>query len=366
MEELSIGAFAAKSGLTPKALRLYDRLELLPPARVDPFNGYRYYRTEQLERARLVAWLRRLGMPLNLIREVSPLPLSEVARRVRDYWVIVEAETAARADLATLLVEHLTSGEHSMSHERHLTLTGAALTDPGRERTQQQDTAYCGPRLLAVADGFGPEGRGASLAAVNALRELEPQDALTEELLPRIREALDQAARAVRELPRNGASPSGDDGGPAPAEEVGTTLTALWGTGTRLAVAHLGDSRAYLLRGEELLRLTQDHTLVQAMVEDGRLEPEEVAAHPQRALLTRALTGGEVNPDLWLQEVRSGDRLMVCSDGLHSVVPRERLHRALSADATPEDTVRALVDLANERGGPDNISCVVADVSLEG
>src|SRR4051812_36816254 len=107
MEMLTIGAFARATRLSPKALRLYDELELLRPARVDPDTGYRYYAVEQLERARLVAWLRRLGMPLAGIREVCALEPAAAAREIRAYWARVETETAVRRDLAAFLVHHL-------------------------------------------------------------------------------------------------------------------------------------------------------------------------------------------------------------------------------------------------------------------
>src|SRR5206468_9723543 len=105
---LTIGAFARACRLSPKALRLYDELDLLRPARVDPHTGYRYYAVEQLEQARLVAWLRRLGMPLARIREVCALQPAAAAREIRAYWARVEAETAVRRDLTAFLVDHLT------------------------------------------------------------------------------------------------------------------------------------------------------------------------------------------------------------------------------------------------------------------
>ncbi|HEX8628140.1 MAG TPA: hypothetical protein VF755_08210, partial [Catenuloplanes sp.] len=132
----------------------------------------------------------------------------------------------------------------------------------------------------------------------------------------------------------------------------------------QLALVHIGDTRAYLLRGGELSQLTQDHTWVQTQVDQGRLDREEAAAHPRRALLVRALgTGGhQVEADLALRTALAGDRYLLCSDGLSAVVARAALRSALDAADDPESTVRGLIGLAHAQGAPDNIACVVADV----
>ncbi|WDO08541.1 MerR family transcriptional regulator [Streptomyces murinus] len=340
MELLTIGAFARVSRLSPKALRLYDELALLRPARVDPDTGYRYYAAGQLGRARLVAWLRRLGMPLAEIRAVCALEPGEAAREIGAYWARVEAETAARRDLAAFLVDQLTgtidtSGREPMTM---LELRHSAGTDRGLVRPANQDTLYAGRRLLAVADGFGPAGLAASGAAVAALRYLDeaetlPLDGELGEL--GVLGALEDAVRAA------GAAVADLAGG---TEEDGTTLTALLWTGSRLALAHIGDSRAYLLRGGELYRITQDH----------RVSPQEL-------LLSKALGGGaDPVPDLRLQEPLEGDRYLLCSDGLTETVPDARIRELLVAGAGP----RELVAAALAAGAPDNVTCVVADVAV--
>jgi serine/threonine protein phosphatase PrpC len=349
MELLSIGAFAKASRLSPKALRLYDELGLLRPTRVDPVTGYRSYAPEQLERARLVAWLRRLGMPLARIREVCELDAAAAAREVRAFWVRVEADTAARRDLAAFLVDQLSRKDPTMSRTTEpLEIRYAALSDRGLVRESNQDTAYADSRLLAVADGFG--GDGASEAAVDVLRHLDTDGVPAGDLLNLLEDAVEQANLAVRGVAASGA-------------EVGTTLTAMLWTGSRLALVHIGDSRAYVLRDGELFQITHDHTLVQSMVDEGRISPEEAASHPQRAMLARALAGGDdMAADLRLHDVRPEDRYLLCSDGLSAVVPAEETLRVLSEIADPEQAVRELVALANRSGGPDNVSCVVADV----
>ncbi|MFE6359601.1 MerR family transcriptional regulator [Streptomyces sp. NPDC057806] len=343
MEEmLTIGAFARACRLSPKALRLYDELDLLRPAHVDPETGYRRYAPAQLEHARLVAWLRRIGMPLARIREVCALDRREAAAEIRAYWAGVEAETTVRRDLAAFLIDQLTTTSRedtTMLHLRH-----SAHSDRGLVRPANQDTAYAGTRLLAVADGYGPGGGPASSAAVAALRRLETTDPPAGNVLNLLEEALREAAYGM-------------------TQDAGTTLTALLWTGSRLALVHIGDSRAYLLRDGGLFRITHDHTVVQSLIDEGRLTPEEATAHPQRALLLKALSATATGPaDLRLQDAAAGDRYLLCSDGLSTVVPDARIRDVLTAAPDPDAAVRSLIAAANEAGGPDNVSCVVADV----
>lgn len=351
---LTIGAFAKASRLSPKALRLYDRLGLLTPARVDPVTGYRLYAPDQLEQARLVAWLRRLGMPLARIRHVCTLDAAPAAQEIRAFWAQVEADTAARRDLAAFLIDHLSWKDPAMSPTAEpLGIRYAALSDPGLVRESNRDTAYAGSRLLAVADGYGGRGAPASAAAVDALKRLETDGIPAGDLLNVLEDAIEQATRAV-----HGAATTGSS-----SEDAGTTLTAMLWTGSQLALVHIGDSRAYLLRDGELFQITHDHTLVQSMIDEGRLSPEEAASHPRRSLLIRALgQGADATADMRLHDARRADRYLLCSDGLSTVVPSAEIHRVLSATGEPEQAVRALVALANGSGGPDNVSCVVADV----
>ncbi|MFD8940530.1 PP2C family protein-serine/threonine phosphatase [Streptomyces californicus] len=245
-----------------------------------------------------------------------------------------------------------------------LVIRCAALTDTGAVRTENQDAAFAGPRLLAVADGFGERGAEASAAAIEALkpsaRGVGESGLSAADLLNTLEDTADSVSRAVREAVAPGAAPDGS----------GTTLTAMLWTGSRLGLVHIGDSRAYLLRGGGLYRITHDHSLVQAMIDDGSLSPEEAASHPERALLLKALVGAgrsaptavAARPDIRLREVRAGDRYLLCSDGLSAVVDEAGLREAVIAAETPEDAVRRLVGLAHEAGGPDNVACVVADV----
>ncbi|MET8121652.1 MerR family transcriptional regulator [Micromonospora sp. NPDC005291] len=349
---LTIGAFAQAAGLTPKALRLYDQVGLVLPAAVDPESGYRLYDPDQLPLARLVAQLRRIGMPLAKIRTVCGLEPAAAAEAITAYWQQVTADTAARARLATFLVEHLSEGGITMSHVNPtLAVRYATGCETGAVRDSNEDAVYASERLFAVADGMrGAGGAAASAAAIDALRPLELADVPAVDLLTMLAGAVTDADRTVRGL-------ATDDHQPA------TTLTALLRSGSQLALVHIGDTRAYLLRGGELSLLTQDHTWVQAQVDQGKLDRDQAATHPQRALLVRALGGGQqVEADLALRTALPGDRYLLCSDGLSAVVDRDALRVALSAPTDPAETVRSLIDLAQGEGAPDNVACVIADV----
>ncbi|GIH93820.1 Stp1/IreP family PP2C-type Ser/Thr phosphatase [Planobispora siamensis] len=235
-----------------------------------------------------------------------------------------------------------------------IALRYAARSDVGLLREGNEDSAYASGRLLAVADGMGGHAHGevASSVAIAAMSSLD-EDAFGGDLLSAIEAAVRDANRRLHEMV--GRDPS--------LKGMGTTLTAMLWSGTRVALVHVGDSRAYLLRSGELYQITHDHTLVQSLVDDGRITQEEAATHPQRSILLRALDGsGEVDPDLSLREAQLGDRYLLCSDGLSGVVSAETLHHTLSTIDDPETVVRTLVDLANRGGGPDNITCVIADV----
>jgi PPM family protein phosphatase len=347
---LTIGEFARASRLSPKALRLYDELGLLAPARVDAWTGYRFYRPEQLERARLVAWLRRLGMPLARIGAVCDLPPAAAAAEVAAFWREAEADLASRRDLAAFLISHLSGEEDAMTDEPGtLGIRYAARSDVGRCRQENQDSAYAGSRLLAVADGMGPRGGEASAAVIEALKPLAAPPA--GDLLNALEEAVRQASAAVGGIAR----------GPG-AADTGSTITALLWSGSQLALVHIGDTRAYLLRGGELFQITHDHTLVQSLVDSGQLAPEEAMSHPQRSLLLQAVTGAAVQPDTSLHDAQVGDRYLLCSDGLTTVLSADGIQAELARGDGPEQTVERLISLANDGGGPDNIACVVADV----
>ncbi len=233
-----------------------------------------------------------------------------------------------------------------------LGLRYAARSDVGLRRDGNEDSLYAGPRLLAVADGMGGHAAGevASAVAIAALAPLD-QDSPGADPLDALRRAVDDAKAHLRDMVA----------GDAALEGMGTTLTALLWAGTRLGLVHVGDSRAYLLRDGGLSQITHDHTLVQALIDEGRLTAEEARYHPQRSVMLRTLDGREVELDLSVREVRAGDRYLLCTDGLSGVVSEATLRDSLLL-ADPQEVVDRLVELALRGGGPDNITCVVADV----
>jgi len=235
-----------------------------------------------------------------------------------------------------------------------LALRYAIRSDVGLLREGNEDAAYAGPRLLAVADGMGGHAAGevASAAAIDAIARLD-DDVPGSDLLDALAGAVTEANHTLHDMVA--ADPA--------FEGMGTTLTAMLWSGHRVALVHIGDSRAYLLRDGEFHQITHDHTLVQTLVDEGRISPDDVATHPQRSMLLRALDGrADVEPDLSLREARLGDRYLLCSDGLSSVVSEETLYKTLAQVASLDEVVLQLIELAIRGGGPDNITCIVADV----
>jgi len=316
---------------------------------------------------------------------------------------LTEADFAERQRLAQFLITYLSEGANAMPEPvQHapvpppapgtpgvrLAIRYAAASDIGLVRKQNQDAGYAGPRLVAVADGFGPAGDLASSAAIDALRGLEsapPEptralgqaagsgasgDAVPADLLNLLSDAVSAAGASVRSITETQPDLAGS----------GATLTAMLLSGSRLALVHIGDTRAYLFRDGGLFQITHDHSVTQSMIDSGRLTPEEAASHPQRSMLLRAVGASSAEmaksglpeeqarmaatPDLSLLEARAGDRYLLTSDGLTNVVPDSAIRQALSDQgASPAGVVRRLIALANEAGGPDNIALALADIT---
>jgi len=242
------------------------------------------------------------------------------------------------------------TGEVRMS----LSLRFAAGSHDGMIRDHNEDSGYAGPRLLAVADGMGGQAAGevASSEVISTIVQLD-EDIPGTDILTSLGSAVQRANEQLRVMVEEDSQ----------LEGMGTTLTALLWTGARLGLVHVGDSRAYLLRDGQLTQITQDHTWVQKLVDEGRITEEEATTHPQRSLLMRALGSGDhVEPDLSIREVRAGDRYLICSDGLPTVVSPQTIEEALAGYLGPQETVHDLIQLALRGGGPDNITCIVADV----
>jgi PPM family protein phosphatase len=235
-----------------------------------------------------------------------------------------------------------------------LALRYAVRSDVGLLREGNEDSAYASPRLLAVADGMGGHAAGEVASAV-AIASVAALDGSVRggDLLGALKEAVHSASDTLHQMAS--ADPA--------VEGMGTTLTTMLWAGQGYALCHIGDSRGYMLRDGELYQITHDHSLVQSLVDEGRLSQEEAATHPQRSLILRALDGrGEAEPDLSMRKAVLGDRYLLCSDGLSDVVSAETLHHTLSTIEDLDEVTVQLIELAIRGGGPDNITVVVADV----
>jgi serine/threonine protein phosphatase PrpC len=226
-------------------------------------------------------------------------------------------------------------------------------TDTGRQRRDNEDSVYVRVPLYVVADGMGgaQAGEVASALAVEEFRRGLPDAAeehatVEQRLAARVRDA----NRRIYETAQVESEHSG----------MGTTLTAVYLHGPELAVAHVGDSRAYVLRDGELIRLTHDHSLVEELMRRGKLTPEQAAEHPQRSIITRALgIEPEVEVDTWTYPARAGDVVLLCSDGLTSMIEESEVADVLRSEPDLERAGERLIHAANEAGGRDNITVVL-------
>ena len=234
----------------------------------------------------------------------------------------------------------------------NLKLNYVAASDRGLVRGNNEDSAYAGPHLLLLADGMGGHAAGevASQLMVEHMEHLD-RHAGNADILALLGAAADDANASINASIR--ANPE--------QEGMGTTLTALMFNGTQFGLIHVGDSRGYRLRGGQLAQITVDDTFVQSLVEQGKLNPEDVSSHPQKSLILKAYTGRPIEPHLELLDAVPGDRYLLCSDGLSDPVTHETIEGAL-AEGTPAEAAQRLIELALRSGGPDNITVVVADV----
>jgi serine/threonine protein phosphatase PrpC len=229
----------------------------------------------------------------------------------------------------------------------------AALSDTGRKRRRNEDAYLIEPPLFAVADGMGGAQAGeiASRLAAAVVREGEPQQGQPEE---RVVALIQEANRRVYEQAGESSSMHG----------MGTTITLALALEGVVVIGHVGDSRAYRLRGGDLEQLTEDHSLVAELVRSGRLSPEEAETHPQRSVITRALgTDPDVDVDVFRVEARAGDLFLLCSDGLTTMLDDDSIRDTLGHRRDDlEAAARELVDKANRRGGEDNVTVVLFEV----
>jgi serine/threonine protein phosphatase PrpC len=233
-----------------------------------------------------------------------------------------------------------------------LILRYAVRSDLGLVRSNNEDSVYAGPRLLAIADGMGGHAAGevASKIVIGTLEPLD-DDRAPRDLIAALRDSVIDANQRIAEAVERDTALDG----------MGTTLTALRFVGSHVGLVHVGDSRAYLLRNDLLSQITHDDTYVQYLVDSGKLTPDEAKDHPRKSVILRALRGAEVEPDVSIREARAGDRYLLCSDGLSDVVSTDTIAETLHIP-DPQECADRLVELAQRSGGPDNVTVIVADV----
>lgn len=231
----------------------------------------------------------------------------------------------------------------------------AARSDVGMVRSNNEDSGYAGPHLLAMADGMGGHAGGdvASSTVIGALVDLDGESLggrdASQALLDRIHAANREIGDQVRSEPK--------------LEGMGTTLIAMLRSRDTVVLAHIGDSRAFMVRDGQVTQVTKDHSFVQSLVDEGRITADEAKTHPQRSLVTRVLTGADDDePDLVVRQGRAGDRYLICSDGLSDYVARETIDEVLTGTSDPAECAERLVALALRAGAPDNVTVVIGDL----
>ena len=229
----------------------------------------------------------------------------------------------------------------------------------GLVRQGNEDSAFTSAQLIAVADGMGGHAAGedASRIAVQVLQKLAPtlasdeiDEDSVEDLLMHSLHSIDEEIAAVtdEEIEKRG---------------MGTTLTALLIRGNKIALLHVGDSRCYRLRGNTLEQLSNDHTVIQELLDQGAISEAEAAGHPQRSMLTQALRGdGDVTPVLQMYELKKGDRYLLCSDGLSGFLTDKEIKIGLKK-SDKDEAVKFLNDATYVNGAPDNVTILIADIS---
>ncbi|HWI34527.1 MAG TPA: protein phosphatase 2C domain-containing protein [Lapillicoccus sp.] len=237
-----------------------------------------------------------------------------------------------------------------------IALRYAARTDLGLgPKSRNEDSGYAGPHLLVLADGMGGHAAGdvASSLIVGQLAPLDGESIGAEQALPALEKSVREANSSLRRAMDDDPKLRG----------MGSTTIAMLRSGNKLAMAHIGDSRAYLLRDGALSQLTRDHSFVQQLVDEQRITAEEAEDHPQRSLVTRVMTGQDDDePDLSMRELKAGDRYLLCSDGLSDFVRRDIIEEILTESPTPAAAADRLIEVALKASARDNVTVVVADV----
>jgi PPM family protein phosphatase len=380
-ELLSIGEFSARSSLSPRMLRSYAAVGMLVPAAVDRFTGYRYYSPDQLAEAGLILLLRQADVPVS---EIARFLKDRDLGRLRRWELELDLEVTGRRSALAEVRERLGSGwpmrvdavrketgmgsgqePESWGTESAGTgwegLAWGSATAQGATRSGNQDALLVSAPLFAVADGLGGTP-GSQLASQIALEELRASFARSTGAgqTPGV-EALVEAARdaslAVWQRMESDKS----------LEGIGTTLTAVAvleiGPQPRLAVVNVGDSRAYLFADGELKQVTHDDSVVQGLIDAGKVAPQEWRDHPSRSLLTRALgTAAVVEPDIRLPRVPAAARVLICTDGMTTTLEEASMSTVLASEESPIRAATELIRLVEGSGGADDATVVVVDL----
>lgn len=237
-----------------------------------------------------------------------------------------------------------------------IALRFAARSDLGLgPKSRNEDSGYAGPNLLVLADGMGGHAAGdvASSMIVGELAPLDEQDVGADQAIALLERSLRSANAKLTKAMRENSDLTG----------MGSTTIVMLRTGNKIAMAHIGDSRAFMLRGDTFSQITKDHSFVQQLVDEGRISQEEAGTHPQRSVVTRVMTGQpEDEPDTSLREAKVGDRFLLCSDGLSDFVGADVLEEILAEAKTADEAVDRCVELALKAHTRDNVTVIVADV----
>ncbi|EWT00353.1 serine/threonine protein phosphatase [Intrasporangium oryzae NRRL B-24470] len=237
-----------------------------------------------------------------------------------------------------------------------IALRFAARSDLGLgPKPRNEDSGYAGPNLLVLADGMGGHAAGdvASSMIVGELAPLDDEDVSADQAIPLLEDALRTANAKLTKAMRENSDLSG----------MGSTTIVMLRTGNKLAMAHIGDSRAFMLRGDTFAQITKDHSFVQQLVDEGRISREEASSHPQRSVVTRVMTGQpDDEPDTSLREAKVGDRFLLCSDGLSDFVGSDVIEEILREARTPDEAADRCIEVALKASTRDNVTVIVADV----
>ncbi|MGO4601597.1 protein phosphatase 2C domain-containing protein [Terrabacter sp. 2YAF2] len=237
-----------------------------------------------------------------------------------------------------------------------IALRYAARSDLGLgPKSRNEDSGYAGPNLLVLADGMGGHAAGdvASSMIVGELAPLDEEDVTADQAIPLLEEALHSANAKLTKAMRENSDLAG----------MGSTTIVMLRTGNKLAMAHIGDSRAFMLRGDTFSQITKDHSFVQQLVDEGRISKEDAGHHPQRSVVTRVMTGQpDDEPDTSLREAKIGDRFLMCSDGLSDFVGADVIEEILREARTPDEAADRCIEIALKASTRDNVTVIVAEV----